>query len=376
MQNKDPKELLNRYRLNQCSEEEIAYLESWYLDWNKDLKPSFSDGELLAIGREMFLHIDSKKSKTKLLWPKLAGIAAVLALFIGLSFYFLNNRPSSQTKFVTAREDVMPGGNRAILKLANGKVYDLSKVSTGQLANDGKVVIRKTKEGQLIYDLTNNISDTNSERAFNTIQTPRAGTYQVILPDGTAVWLNSASTIKFPTSFAKNERKVELIGEAYFEVTENRNRPFRVVTAQQVVEVLGTHFNVNSYEDEPLQLTTLLKGSVKVTTTVTSKIIKPGEQAQIRSKGTMDVVQIDTNPVVAWKDGVFSFKKADLKTVMRQIGRWYDVDVEYGSEIPNISFTGKIYRNISLQEALKSIGYLDVKYTLKDRMVSFDTNRQ
>ncbi|MNX97010.1 fec operon regulator FecR [compost metagenome] len=263
-----------------------------------------------------------------------------------------------------------------MLILADGSRIDLKDAKSGALANEGNVLIKKSKDGQLIYDLSGTNAAKGSEIAYNTIETPRSGTYQVILPDGSSVWLNAASKLKFPTRFTGNERKVEIKGEAYFEVAKNPVKPFRVLSDHQVVEVLGTHFNVNNYADEPFVKTTLLEGSIKVSNKGSSKIIKPGEQSIIGSGDKIEVVSVNTEQVVAWKNGLFSFKRADLETVMRQIARWYNVEVAYEGKVPEISFTGKIYRNVNLQEALKSIGYIGIKYRVEKNKIIIEPEKQ
>jgi transmembrane sensor len=374
IQKKSASALLAKFKANQCTPEEIAWLESWYMDWNAELEPELSELELKAVEMEMTEALGLPKRITLKLWPKIAAAASVL-FFLSFAFYFFYIQPTAEQK-LSHITDVSPGRNRAVLILADGSRIDLKDAKSGALAKEGNVLIKKSKDGQLIYDLSSTAATKGSEITYNTIETPRSGTYQVILPDGSSVWLNAASKLKFPTRFAGNERKVEIKGEAYFEVVKNPVKPFRVLSDHQVIEVLGTHFNVNNYTDEPFVKTTLLEGSIKVSSKGRSKIIKPGEQSIIGSEDKIEVVSVNTEQVVAWKNGLFSFKRADLETVMRQIARWYNVEVAYEGAVPEISFTGKIYRNVNLQEALKSIGYIGIKYRVENNSVIIEPEKQ
>jgi transmembrane sensor len=374
IQKKSASALLAKFKANQCTPEEIAWLESWYMNWNAENEPELSELELKAVEIEMSEALGLTKRATLKLWPKIAAAASVL-FFLSFAFYFFYLQPKAEQKLAHIT-DLSPGGNRAVLILADGSRIDLKDAKSGALAKEGNVLIKKSKDGQLIYDLSGTVAIKGSEIAYNTIETPRSGTYQVILPDGSSVWLNAASKLKFPTRFAGDERKVEIKGEAYFEVVKNPVKPFRVLSDHQLIEVLGTHFNVNNYTDEPFVKTTLLEGSIKVSSKGSSKIIKPGEQSIIGSGDEIEIVSVNTEQVVAWKNGLFSFKRADLETVMRQIARWYNVEVTYEGEVPEISFTGKIYRNVNLQEALKSIGYMGIKYRVEKNRIIIEPEKQ
>ncbi|TKC60210.1 DUF4974 domain-containing protein [Pedobacter hiemivivus] len=374
IQKKSASALLAKFKANQCTPEEIAWLESWYMNWNAENEPELSELELKAVEIEMSEALGLTKRATLKLWPKIAAAASVL-FFLSVAFYFFYLQPKAEQK-LSHITDVSPGGNRAVLILADGSKIDLKDAKSGALAKEGNVLIKKSKDGQLIYDLSGTAATKGSEITYNTIETPRSGTYQVILPDGSSVWLNAASKLKFPTRFAGNERTVEIKGEAYFEVAKNPVKPFRVLSDHQLIEVLGTHFNVNNYTDEPFVKTTLVEGSIKVSSKGSSKIIRPGEQSIIGSGDKIEVVSVNTEQVVAWKNGLFSFKRADLETVMRQISRWYNVEVTYEGEVPEISFTGKIYRNVNLQEALKSIGYIGIKYRVENNKVIIEPEKQ
>nr|WP_240966056.1 FecR family protein [Pseudoflavitalea sp. G-6-1-2] len=198
------------------------------------------------------------------------------------------------------------------------------------------------------------------------MSTPRGRQFQLRLPDGSAVWLNAASTIRYPAAFAGNERKVELTGEAYFEVAPDQQRPFRVLTPKQQIEVMGTHFNVNAYADEPLEQTTLIEGSVKVSGAVSqlSKLLTPDHQASV-SDGAITVTKLDTGPVIAWKNGLFCFVNANVPGVMRQLSRWYDIEVQYEGKIPDRVFAGKMQRDLTLNEMLNLLSSLNLNFKLE-----------
>lgn len=299
------------------------------------------------------------------------SIAAALLVFISAGLYFLSDRkPQEIAVRKPAGTDIAPGGNKAILILADGSEIVLDTARNGILAKRAGLVITKTKEGQLVYNILSSSPSPADNNAFNTIQTPKGGQYQVNLPDGSKVWLNSASSLKFPTAFAGSERRVVLTGEAYFEIAENKKKPFKVVSDNQIVEVLGTHFNVNSYNDESAVKTTLLKGSVKITTGTANNVIEPGEQAQVKA-GTnqISVILADIEEVTAWKNGFFYFKDADIKTIMRQLSRWYNVDVEYEGLVPHRVFSGKIYRNMNASQVLDILRFTNVHFRIEGNSI-------
>lgn len=315
------------------------------------------------------------KMQPRLNW---LALAAVLLLFIFSGAYIYLNPSLFNTKItpaLTGRKinDVKPGGNKAILTLVNGQRVVLNDLKTGVVATQGNTSIIKTNSGQIVNQLlNNNVQDSPSLLSYNTIETPRGGQYQIVLPDGTKVWLNAASVLKYPTRFIGKERKVELSGEAYFEVAKNASMPFKVSSAGQVVEVLGTHFNINAYADESLMRTTLLEGSVKINYKQASSVLRPGEQAQISNKTTNDINVIkntDLDEATAWRDGYFQFNHADIKTVMLQISRWYDVDVKYEGNIPSVQFGGAIERSLNLSQLLKILEKNQLKFIITGKEV-------
>jgi ferric-dicitrate binding protein FerR (iron transport regulator) len=289
--------------------------------------------------------------------------AAAIILLLGTGAYLFLNRSRPQKAVLVQvqpesqlKKDVAPGGNKAMLILANGTAIILDSAANGQLAQQGKTIVSKLNNGQIAYAASNSPSTGGGwgEALYNTLSTPRGGQYQLVLPDGSIVWLNAASSIRYPTAFAGNERRVEVTGEAYFEVVKNAAMPFSVkMNNGAAVEVLGTHFNINAYNDEPATKITLLEGSIKVSGKKGNVVIKPGQQARLTDQSSILKVSDDTDveEVMAWKNGAFQFGGADIQTVMRQISRWYDVEVEYKGNI-SLHFAGTMSRNVNISQVL------------------------
>ena len=276
--------------------------------------------------------------------------AAATFLIVGSVIYFSKDDSLEKQAAVA---NLQPGKNKAVLTLANGSHITLDGAKNGDLAKQGGVQIVKTKDGQVVYTADNQTTSAGEE---NSIETPNGGQYMVILPDHSKVWLNAGSSLKYPVSFDQSKnRLVKLTGEAYFEVAKDKTHPFIVKTAQQEVEVLGTHFNINSYSDEPATLTTLLEGSVKVSTNATYKIIKPGEQAAL-SAGSFKIGTANIEETLAWKNGYFRFNDEKIESVMRKIARWYDVQVEFKGDLSTEEYNGKISRFKNIAEVLEMLG--------------------
>lgn len=310
--------------------------------------------------------------------PRVAVAAAILILIVGGHyFYFLRGRqPDSRTGVVASGDsthqrhnapDIPPGMDGAVLTLADGKRIILDSVKNGDLSIQGNTRIVK-QGGRLAY-LPSRAAGQGV--LYNTMTIPRGRQYQLILPDGSHVWLNAASSIRYPAAFTGKERKVEMTGEAYFEVAKNVAQPFRVKIGEAQVEVLGTHFDIMAYEEESAVKTTLLEGAVKVTRANASHLLKPGQQAQLNKNGN-GITVIDDAPIdetVAWKNGMFYFNRASLKTVMGEIARWYDVKVVYEGEVPDMEFGGKISRNSNLSETLKILELSKVHSRIEDKTI-------
>jgi transmembrane sensor len=311
-------------------------------------------------------------NKTKKWWKPFIAAASIILFLTGISYLLLhqgNNKIAAKNNPlpVIPINDVKPGGNKAILTLSDGSQILLDSASSGVLANQGNARITKLPGGQISYN-TNGLA--TSKVLYNKMTTPVGGMYELLLPDGSKVWLNSSSSIRFPTFFTGNERLVEITGEAYFEVTKNAAMPFIVRINQNAsVQVLGTHFNINAYADEAEIKTTLLEGAVKITGGLHNSLLKPGQQSLINKSGSIKVIQdADVEEAVAWKNGNFQFKSADIVTVLKQASRWYDIEIVYaGNKIPDDKFSGKISRAVNLSNLLKWMQWSDVHFKLEGK---------
>jgi len=268
-------------------------------------------------------------------------------------FFYYRSLKFDQSLSDIAKQDIAPGSNKAILTLGSGKRIVLTGAANGELAKEEGVVITKAADGQLIYTVSG--KDSNSSD-FNTIETPRGGQHQLRLPDGTEIWLNAATTLKYPANFtALKERRVQLSGEAYFQVAKDGSHPFIVETDRSSVEVLGTHFDVNAYKDDAVVKTTLLEGSVKVLRGAVVKVIKPNQQA-VSDGGGIVVKEVVADDAIAWKNGYFMFSSDRLDNIMSRIARWYDVDVVYGDEsLKREIFLGTISRYEKISKVLRML---------------------
>jgi transmembrane sensor len=363
MERKDfNKELIRRYRNNKATAEELEVF--FHL---------MNEGKLEKELEEVMTEESVEEEATGIIvpmyrrtWFRVA--AAAILIFIAGGIFLLLNRTTEKPRISSnpppVQNDVAPGGNKAILTLADNSTITLDNAANGALTQQGETKVLKLNDGQLAY----NTDGKPSQVFYNTITTPRGGQYQIVLEDGTKVWLNAASSLHFPTAFVGTERKVEITGEAYFEVAKNPSMPFRInVDSKAEVEVLGTHFNINSYPDETTINTTLLEGKVKVTAAgsglptpdpiaIGSRLLSPGQQAQLNSNGQIGLNKNpDIEEVMAWKNGKFQFgESADIATIMRQISRWYDVDVEYRGTIPE-HIGGTISRDVTVSKVFEML---------------------
>ncbi|MGX5819010.1 FecR family protein [Chitinophaga lutea] len=295
--------------------------------------------------------------------------AASVILAIGAAAWYLARPAATPRPPVAAAspvgEEPAPGGNKAVLTLGNGAQIVLDTAATGQLATQGNTTIVQTQQGRLEYRPE---GQEEAATALNTLRTPKGGQYMIVLPDGTKAWLNSQSILQFPAAFSGRERVVQLTGEAYFEVAADVKRPFRVQSNGTLIEVLGTRFNVMAYTNEPLMETTLLEGAVRVSKAGQSEVLRPGRQAQLSDKG-MTVRTVDVEDAVAWKSGLFRFSNDSLHYIMRQLERWYDVEVDYAS-IPDREFSGILRRDAPLKEVLKMLEVAgQVKFAVEGRRI-------
>jgi transmembrane sensor len=297
-----------------------------------------------------------------------AAAAAVILLVLGANLFFLQKRSTphplaQKTSPPVVKTDVAPGGNKAILTLSDGSTISLEDAGNGTVAQQGNARVVKLSNGELAYRASGKAT---KETLYNTVSTPRGGQFRLTLPDGTRVWLNASSSITYPTAFTGKDRKVAMKGEAYFEVVSHPDLPFKVEVKGMEVYELGTHFNINAYEDESEARTTLLEGAVKITKGASTLLLRPGQQAACGSEDRVSLVKdADVEESVAWKEGLFSFDGADLPSIMRQLARWYDLEVHYEGEIPKRRFTGKVFRNLPLSETLKVLELSHVHFRIE-----------
>ncbi|WP_158796893.1 FecR family protein [Pedobacter sp. L105] len=383
-----------KYLRNELTEEEKITLDHWLEEsnHNRDTFNRLTDESFLNKELENFPDTDKdaawKKISESTGYTKtnhdtsaaknLLHYAAVLIMLLSIGFAVnqLFNKKQKSNTLVLHQKDILPGSNKAVLTLANGSKIVLNDAKRGKIASQENVDIDKTENGQVVYKVKNTVNTTNPSAAaklmaMNTIVTPRGGQYMIILPDGTKVWLNAASSLKYPTEFQGNERRVELTGEAYFEVAKNAAKPFFVKTISQTVEVLGTHFNVSSYADETTTKTTLLEGSVKVSGTNGRQEIKlkPGQQA-VGMASTLKVLSDpDIDEAMAWKNGKFLFRNASLPTIMRQLSRWYDVDVEYQGDTPERHYRGRVSRDVPVSQVFEILKTSGINFTISGRKI-------
>lgn len=370
-------ELIVRLLKQEATEEEIAELESW-----KQASPANAAliGGMLKEGYVVNglkeLEAAQKRSTAKLAeagivlenkdhtrvrriaYRWVAAAAVLMALATGV--YFWSQRPLQQIPELAG--NIAPGSTKAILTLADGSTVALD--STGnRVISQGGTAIRQ-QGGQLEYD----VKGEPASLSYNMLVTPRGGQFRITLPDGSKVWLNAASSLRYPTAFINNTRTVEITGEAYFEVAPDAAKPFKVkVNDRTEILVLGTAFNVNAYTDEPTINTTLLDGAVRINT----QTLTPGQQAQVNTAGAIKLVNdVDVSETVAWKNGIFSFNNADVRTVMRQIGRWYNIEINYEQAVYTTKFKGKIGRDLNLTDALEVLKKAGVNFKVEGRTVT------
>lgn len=384
MQRPEFLQLIDKYLNGEASAEEEQLLLNFFESFQSD---SEWDESALGIKEQLEskmlnrLHQAVQKSKAqqrakmiRFFTLRNIAAAAVLLAVIGIGRYYYIQRSAKQllaSKNKSAvKHDVDPGNNKAILTLESGEKLVLDSARIGTLAKKGKISINKTKDGQLVYTAAHDDNAAaNDPIVYNTISTPKGGQYQVILPDGTRVWLNAASSLKFPTAFAGNQRDVELTGEAYFEVTKNALKPFMVKVNDMQVKVLGTHFNIMAYSDEIAMKTTLLEGSVQLNRGGAGNLLKPGQQGVVKGNN-IQVMDADVDAAIAWKNGFFEFKRASLQDIMKQLSRWYDTEVVYEGKIPDDEFVGKIERNVKLSQVLRILELNHVHFKIENKKIT------
>ncbi len=401
MDEKEAAALLRRYQEGNASGEEIRLVEQWYRrlmdggEWHWE--PAEKEALEAAIERSLLQRIQllnaveagsagltvAASSPRIYLLRRLGWIAAAVILLFGAGvgswlLFFRPQRPAITAKPILQqrfKNDVTAGGNRATLTLASGAAIPLDSMANGMLALQGNTQVKKMAGGRLVYMA---LPEKPGAVLYNTLTTPRGGQYQLSLPDGSTVWLNAASSIRYPVTFSGNERIVEISGEVYFEIAPIVRSPFKVKVRGMEVGVLGTQFNINAYGDETVMKTTLLEGAVRISNGGQERQLRPGQQAVVAGdearNGGMVIKTIgkaEMEEVMAWKDGLFRFNGTQLENVMRQIARWYDVTIDYKTPLPAYPFVGKIPRNVPASEILKLLELTDVvHFTIEGKKIT------
>jgi hypothetical protein len=388
--------LIKKYLEDQCTPAEKLEVEAWF-ELYRGGNREFYDNDQELINQAMIKSLanihqkiaslptaeyDNKEEESKVVSLKPGfkfrwiAVAASILLFIVIGSYFSIHKKIVPQHIAQNQslENGIQSNNKATLILANGEKIILDDARNGKLAVQGNVAITKTNNGRIIYNTTDEASGVTAggQIAFNTITTPKGGQYQVILPDGSLVMLNAASSITYPSAFTGNKRDVRLTGEAYFEVAKDAAKPFSVnVDNKQQIEVLGTHFNIEAYPDDSDIKTTLLEGSVKLVYSDKQAILKPGQMAINDSGKSLLIKDADTYEVMAWKNNLFIFNNENIKSIMKRLARWYNVDVVFDGDMEKVNFYGNYSRAKSLSNLLKYIELTEkVHFKIEGRRVT------
>lgn len=380
------KELAYKWERGLLTDSEKADFEAWYNSHNDKLVeiPANYDAEEVIKNRllnQLVSHMGAGHTEKRYLKRRFISwiaIAAILLLMFSIgTFVYVSESGGFKHGLLTNKNDINPGSNKAILTLADGRKINLDAGTDGAIAEENGMKITKTADGQLIYEVVadpvkqGRRGDKKAEIVYNTIETPKGGQYKIVLPDRSYVWLNAASTLKYPTDFTQENRTVELKGEAYFEIQPDKYRPFIVKNEHQITKVLGTQFNISAYNKEEAVKTTLVEGAVSVVA-ISSKenaasalttLLKPGEQSTVHN-GKTSVLKVDVAPYIAWKKGVFYFDETKITDAMNQLSRWYDVEIVYKGDVPDTYFYGEISRKKSLSAVLAILEEGGVKFKI------------
>lgn len=390
------KSLLRKFESNSLSESEEQELDDWYSSIEYDIplvkeeeflqEENFEDKKLKLLQK-----ISKKKRLAKVISFSIKASAAAAVVFLIMSVFFWTDSSSDNQPSITSvntvplkLQDINAGTQGAILSLANGEVIELDTITSGNIATQNGVIIRN-ENGKLSYLAG---AKSSKEIAYNTLTTPSGKEYSLVLPDGSKVWLNAQSSISFPTSFDENERQVTLSGEAYFEVAKvmgvKGNIPFKIKVNSLIgkdqdveIEVLGTSFNVNAYDNEPVIQTTLVEGKVRLHSGGKSADLAPSQQSNIFNNGNNKILSgVNINEILSWKNGLFHFNKTDIHTILRQFSRWYNIDMVSEELNSHRSFSGKISKKSKLEDVLKILDLSNIHYSTDGKRLIIKDNRQ
>lgn len=387
--------LINRYLNNECNPEELLKLYDILKVSDSDrlllkqIKSSFDQAMLEPTEKDLpawservreLITIETQKSVQsarlyKIWLPRVAASILVVSVCLFLSQLTSKSPINSPVLAVKTSLPVKALPGKVLLTLSDGSVIPLDDTQNGKIGNQGGTIINKNN-GEVIYNAASNSTSSAKNVSFNTITTPKGGKYQIVLPDGSKVWLNAEASLHFPTDFRGDKRVVELTGEGYFEIEKNPTMPFFVKLDKMEIEVLGTHFNIMAYDNEASTKTTLLEGAIKMNYYAGSKNLKPGEQAEFNhSSQNVTVSKVDVEEAIAWKNGYFEFANADVKTIMRQLARRYDIDVVFEERMLNRHFTGEIPMELTLTQALNILDHAGIKSKINGKKILINTNK-
>ncbi len=360
-------QLLDRYHSGKATPEEKAIVESWYLKYKtgeSDLKPEVLLEDYEKGRKQLHQTIKYKDKKVITIWPRAAVAASLLAFLTAIFYFFNSTKKNEEPKQLVS--DKLPQVEAVTLTLGDGRQVNLDANNIGEVVKEGGLNIQQTADGQLIYTAVDHTKSDNQNN-YNTIETPVGTQYTVILPDGSKIWLSSASRLRYPTHFSGKERIVELSGEAYFEVksvyanSSSKKIPFIVLSGNQTVEVLGTQFNISAYKDDATIKTALLEGAVKVSlkskrNSGSEVFLKPGQMALNKlNNSALETSNIDVDDVLAWREGYFIFNNENIRDIMKKVSRWYGFDVEYHGDMSDVEFQGNYLRTRDLSNLLKML---------------------
>jgi len=346
-------------------------LSTRHTDWDKELM-----GDEESVKSEIYLSLVNKVNSTKRssrvhsLYRYMAAASILLFLSIG-SYFLLSKQPSVQQSAQNKANDLKPGENRATLTLANGQKIVLTKSMSGQLSKQGNMNVQMGAGGTITYIPVEDSHTTHDAVVYNTLTTKKGEQFPLVLADGTQVTLDAASSITYPVAFNNKERKVTITGQAYFKVVHNAQQPFQVSVRGQTISDIGTEFNINAYDDEGTVKTTLLAGSVKVSKANELVVLSPGQQSQVadNSNKITLIKDADIETAIAWKSGLFQYNNANIQTVMRQLARWYDVDIQYEGAIPQREFSGKMQRNLNASQVLDLLSFTKIHFRIEGKKI-------